>query len=382
MALSIFQLLDLKKGFSLPLWVTGAAKSAVKKLTGLSFVDYEKIIIPNENKVVKIKVHSVGFISGESSALAISFVESGLDLDLTQNLEIWVLASLEINNEQSDIKKRQINIIPGYGVGIDENTSEICISNFAKEVLYENLKDLIPKGSELNLKIIFPKGKFLAERTSNKSFGIVDGLSIIGTSAETYASASPDQLKNAKLQLEKIVENNFCGTVVFVIGENGLDIVKSLNLKFPVVKVGNWIGPLLVQAAMKNVKTIILFGYHGKLIKLAGGIFHTHNHLADARIEILVYLAVLEKFPTEIISRISDSNTVEEALLLVESFSISLANKLWIQLSNSVERRSIEYVNKYVKTDMQVAAIIFDRQRMIRWSGFNGKEYIENFKSE
>ena len=382
MALSIFQLLDLKKGFSLPLWVTGAAKSAVKKLTGLSFVDYEKIIIPNENKVVKIKVHSVGFISGESSALAISFVESGLDLDLTQNLEIWVLASLEINNEQSDIKKRQINIIPGYGVGIDENTSEICISNFAKEVLYENLKDLIPKGSELNLKIIFPKGKFLAERTSNKSFGIVDGLSIIGTSAETYASASPDQLKNAKLQLEKIVENNFCGTVVFVIGENGLDIVKSLNLKFPVVKVGNWIGPLLVQAAMKNVKTIILFGYHGKLIKLAGGIFHTHNHLADARIEILVYLAVLEKLPIEIISRISDSNTVEEALLLVESFSISLANKLWIQLSNSVERRSIEYVNKYVKTDMQVAAIIFDRQRMIRWSGFNGKEYIENFKPE
>ena len=198
MALSIFQLLDLKKGFSLPLWVTGAAKSAVKKLTGLSFVDYEKIIIPNEKKVVKIKVHSVGFISGESSALAISFVESGLDLDLTQNLEIWVLASLEINNEQSDIKKRQINIIPGYGVGIDENTSEICISNFAKEVLYENLKDLIPKGSELNLKIIFHKGKFLAERTSNKSFGIVDGLSIIGTSAETYASASPDQLKNAK----------------------------------------------------------------------------------------------------------------------------------------------------------------------------------------
>ena len=382
MALSIFQLLDLKKGFSLPLWVTGAAKSAVKKLTGLSFVDYEKIIIPNENKVVKIKVHSVGFISGESSALAISFVESGLDLDLTQNLEIWVLASLEINNEQSDIKKRQINIIPGYGVGIDENTSEICISNFAKEVLYENLKDLIPKGSELNLKIMFPKGKFLAERTSNKSFGIVDGLSIIGTSAETYASASPDQLKNAKLQLEKIVENNFCGTVVFVIGENGLDIVKSLNLKFPVVKVGNWIGPLLVQAAMKNVKTIILFGYHGKLIKLAGGIFHTHNHLADARIEILVYLAVLEKLPIEIISRISDSNTVEEALLLVESFSISLANKLWIQLSNSVERRSIEYVNKYVKTDMQVAAIIFDRQRMIRWSGFNGKEYIENFKPE
>ena len=38
----------------------------------------------------------------------------------------------------------------------------------------------------------------LAERTSNKSFGIVNGLSIIGTSAETYSSASPDQLEEAK----------------------------------------------------------------------------------------------------------------------------------------------------------------------------------------
>ena len=44
---------------------------------------------------------------------------------------------------------------------------------------------------------------------------------------------------------------------------------------------------------------MILFGYHGKLIKLAGGIFHTHNHLADARIEILVCLAVKEKVPPE-----------------------------------------------------------------------------------
>jgi len=53
----------------------------------------------------------------------------------------------------------------------------------------------------LKLEIIFPNGEFLAERTSNKSFGIVDGLSIIGTSAETYSSASPDQLEEAKTNL-------------------------------------------------------------------------------------------------------------------------------------------------------------------------------------
>ncbi len=381
MALRFFQLLDLKKGFSLPLWVTGAAKSAVKKLIGLPFDDYELITIPNKKKVEKIKVHSVGFIDGVSSALAISFVESGLDLDLTQNLEIWALASLEKDNVQISVNRDRINIIAGYGVGIYENTSEICISSFSKEVLYLNLLGIIPIGYRLNLKIIFPNGKFLAERTSNKSFGIVNGLSIIGTSAETYSSASPEQLKNAQFQLERIIANSSLNTIVFVIGENGLDLLNSLNLKFPVIKVGNWIGPLIVEAAIKKVKNIILFGYHGKLIKLAGGIFHTHNHLADARIEILVYLAVTEKLPMEIISKISQANTVEEALLQVESFSLPLADKLWIKLSNSVEKKSIEYVNKYVKTDMKISAIIFDRKRTIRWAGANGKKYISSFRT-
>ena len=35
-----------------------------------------------------------------------------------------------------------------------------------------------------------------------------------------------------------------------------------------------------------------LLEYHGKLIKLAGGIFHTHHHLADGRLDVLTALAV------------------------------------------------------------------------------------------
>ncbi len=370
----------MKKGFSLPLWVTGAAKSAAKKLIGLPFEDYELIKIPKDKNLIKIKVHSSGLINGESHALGIAFVNSGLDLDITQNLEIWTIASLEKIYVRSKNSLDLISIIPGYGVGINKNTSEICISNFAKEVLVENLIDIIPEGYKLNLEIILPNGKFLAERTSNQSFGIVEGLSIIGTSAETFSSASPDQLKNAKAQLQRIIAKQFGGEIIFVIGENGLNLAKSSNLEFPIIKVGNWIGPLLVDAAIKKVKTVILFGYHGKLIKLAGGIFHTHNHLSDARIEILVYLAVKEEVPIEIIKKLSLANNLEDALLLLESFSFSLAEKLWHKIADNVEKRSIEYLNRYTKTEMQVAAIIFDRKRNIRWSGKNGKDYISSFK--
>ena len=370
----------MKKGFSLPLWVAGAARSALKKLIKLPFENYELIKIPNEKKEVKIEIHSAGLFKDDSHALGISFAKSGLDLDLTQNLEIWTIVSLEKISFNNSFQINPINIIAGSGVGIKEKTSEICISDFAKEVLYDNLLDTIPEGFTLQLEIIFPNGKFLAERTSNKSFGIVNGLSIIGTSAETYSSASPDQLEEAKTKLAKLIKNDFSGKVIFVIGENGLNLAKTHNIKLPIIKVGNWIGPLIVDAAIKNVKTVILFGYHGKLIKLAGGIFHTHNHLADGRIEILVYLAVKEKVPPQILVQLAHLNTLEDALLLLERFNKSIAEKFFQNLSNTIENRSFEYANRYIKTDMEIAAIIFDRKRKIRWSGNIGNDYISYFQ--
>jgi len=372
----------LKKGFSLPLWVAGAAKSALKKLVGFSFKNYEVIKIPNETEKIKIEIHSAGLLKAGSHALGISFVNSGLDLDLTQNLEIWTIVSLEKITFKNSVQTNQINIIAGSGVGVNEKTSEICISDFAREVLHENLLDIIPEGFSLKLEIIFPNGEFLADRTSNKSFGIVNGLSIIGTSAETYSSASPDQLENAKTDLSNVIKNGFDGKVVFVIGENGFNLAKTCKVNLPIIKVGNWIGPLLVDAAIKNVKSIILFGYHGKLIKLAGGIFHTHNHLADGRIEILVYLAVKEKLPLEIIVKLSHLNTIEDALLFLEKFNKSISDKLFQTLSNTIEKRSIQYVNRYLRTDMEIASVIFDRQRKIRWSGIKGNDYISYFKSD
>ena len=141
----------MKKGLSLPLWVAGAARSALKKLVGLSFENYELIKIPNETKEIRIEIHSVGLLKDESHALGIAFAKSGLDLDITQNLEIWTIVSLEKISFNNPVQINPINIIAGSGVGIRENTSEICISDFAKEVLYENLLDIIPQGFNLNL---------------------------------------------------------------------------------------------------------------------------------------------------------------------------------------------------------------------------------------
>ena len=348
------------------MWVAASAKAAVKKLLDLPFDNYEFVKIPNKNDLKKIKVHSAAFIKGNDAALAITFANSGLDLDLTNNLEIWVVASFVKTKNYNCGSEAIIDLVPGYGVGIDSRTEKICISDFAKKTIEVNLLEIIPEDLKVCLEIIFPKGKFLAERTSNKAFGIVEGLSIIGTTAETHISASPDQLKYAMNALNNAVLEHDTDSIAFVIGENGLDLAKNINLPFPIIKVGNWIGPLLVHAATQKVKKILLLGYYGKLIKLAGGIFHTHNHLADARIQILVFLAVKEKIPLKIIYSLINSQTIDDAIKIVETFNSKVAKKLINQISNHVEIRSTEYIQKYITSDIKVGVVLFDRKRNIR----------------
>ena len=374
----------MKKGFSLPLWVVASAKAAVKKLLDLPFENFEYIKIPNNNDLKKIKIHSAAFIKENDAALAITFANSGLALDLTNNLEVWVIASfIELKNLHN-ASQSIIDTVPGYGVGIYSNTEKICISDFAKNIIEENLLELIPKGFKLRLEIILPRGKFLAERTSNKAFGIVEGLSIIGTTAETYISASPEQLKYAMNELNQVVAETATDAITFVIGENGLDLAKKIEIPFPVIKVGNWIGPLLVHAATQKVKKILLFGYYGKLIKLAGGIFHTHNHLADARMEILVYLAIKQKISLKIINSFINSETVDDAINILEDFNVKLAKKLIFEISNQVEIRSTEYIQKYISSDIKVGVVLFDRKRKIRSISHNSQKLfskIFTFKS-
>ena len=109
------------------MWVAGAAKAALKKLVGFPFKNYELIKIPNEKKEIKIEIHSVGLLKDDSHALGITFAKSGLDLDITQNLEIWTIASLEKISFNNPVQTNPINIIAGSGVGIKEDLSLIHI---------------------------------------------------------------------------------------------------------------------------------------------------------------------------------------------------------------------------------------------------------------
>ena len=371
--------------FTLPVWVVAAAKSATNILLGNKFKDIEIIDLPNNEKSIRVPVCASSLLDNGERSLAVSHCQSGLPLDITQGLEIWAYAKFT----RASFQSRQVikhgfpnwlDFHAGYGVGKFESSGQPCLSEFARELLCLNLYPLLPAGNSLKLEIILPEGKNRASKTSNEAFGVVDGLSLIGMQAEAQVSASPEQLNNCKEILQNICNQpNFNGYVTFVIGENGLDLALSYGVPAnQIIKTGNWLGPLLVYAAENGVKKLLLFGYHGKLVKLSGGIFHTHHHLADARLEILTSLAVKEGISFELIKLISNSTSVEDALLTLEDLNPKAVTLIWDRMAKEIEIKSCSYVNRYLSSSMEIGSVLFDRKRQIRWAGFNGLKQINS----
>ena len=370
----------------MPVWVVAAAKSATEVLLGSPFQCKQIILIPNDEETRIISVSSAALMAEGSQAIAISYCDSGLPLDVTQGMEIWTSVELKkqtLNIQESNKEESLhswLKLVAGSGVGTLNTTGEPCLSSFAYELLDLNLRSLIPKGYFLHLEVVFPAGKDLAQRTSNRSFGVVDGLSIIGTQAEVQVSASPDQLKNTINELrQRCLASEFAGNLIFVIGENGFDLALKLGFsQSSILKVGNWLGPLMVAAAESDVKQLLLFGYHGKLIKLAGGIFHTHNHLADARLEVLTFLAVKEGLPLVAIQSIGRVSSIEEALLMLDSQYPQYVQRLWLRIANEIEKSSHTYISRYIPSSMQIGTALFDRKRNMRWCGTQGLQLLDN----
>ncbi len=366
--------------------MVAAARAATQILVGQSFESSQVINVPNQKEPLSVNVISASSISNGKQALAISHVVSDLGLDLTNGLELWVLVQWQdpsptISDQDIFVSDFKIQLSPGVGVGKFLSSGQLCISNFAKDLLKINLEKLIPEDRALRVEIIIPKGVELSERTSNKSFGVVDGLALIGTQANVQESASPNQLSNCIHELKsKCSQNDFGGELVLVIGENGLNLAKELGLPPNViVKSGNWIGPLLVAAAESGVHKLLLLGYHGKLVKLAGGIFHTHHHLADGRLEVLIAIAVKVGLPMSLIEVLVQVDSVEKAFLALEAKDSELAEELWLKIAILVEVRSAAYLRRYGNWPMEIGAALFDRKRCLRWKGSCGSEHLSFF---
>ncbi|MDE5111111.1 MAG: cobalt-precorrin-5B (C(1))-methyltransferase CbiD, partial [Trichodesmium sp. St7_bin2_1] len=316
-------------------------------------------------EIVDIPIEQVALLKN-NTALAITRSDPGNNLDLTRNTPIWAMVELATVSEIET--SEQIVIIGGAGIGHNIHSGEAAIYSYARRLLQENLQPLLNQNEQIKVKVILPEGRQLATRTSNSAFGIVEGLSLLGTTGVSQPLSLPGQLETYQEELQqKAMQFN---SLVFCVGENGLDIAGKMGISpEQTVKTANWLGPMLVAAAIAGVESILLLGYHGKLIKLAGGIFHTHHHLADGRLEILTAHCANIGLPTSVIQEVFNCTTTEKALKLLRSIDTNNQNnwvgKVYGAIASKIDQRCQAYIFNHSQKQVQVGSMLFDRDREI-----------------
>ncbi len=373
-----------RSGYTLPVFACGAAVAALHWLRDRQPLTIASIDLIEPSQIAEIPIEQVAGLS-ENTALAITRSDPGDNLDLTRNTPIWAMvewrgkedAGTLLHGEAEKLLfsspvEEAVIIQGGEGIGKQANADDKpAIYAYARRLLQENLQRMLAPGEKITVTIILPEGRSLAVRTSNSAFGVVEGLSLLGTTGISQPLSTPDQLAAFRSELQNKASR--FASLVFCIGENGLDLARNLGINpEQLVKTANWLGPMLVEADVLGVKKILLFGYHGKLMKLAAGIFHTHHHLADGRREILAAHCAIAGLKSPDIQAIFHSPTAEAALARLRSLDTSTGsdwvNQVYSAIAETIDVRCQEYIQSHSQSGTEVTvcgSALFDRDRKI-----------------
>ena len=130
---------------------------------------------------------------------------------------------------------------------------------------------------------------------------------------------------------------------------------------------------MLDKAAYCGIENILLAGHPGKLVKVAGGIFHTHSRVADARMEILAAYAGSEGASKEVLHRILTSKTTGEAAAIIDGEDLK---KVYKRIVENVSARCFDYTYGKVFT----GTVMFNEENRILYMDEKARRIVREMK--
>jgi len=359
----------LRYGYTTGSSATAATKAALMYLLDDGKHDIPEVTIklPSGNSLT-INVNSLE--KKENSVLASVIKDGGDDPDVTHGLEIYSKVSL-----RNDSK---INIFGGTGVGkVTKKGLPVAPGNSAinpvpLKMIRETVEEMLPEGFGADVEISVPKGEETAKKTLNAKLGIIGGISILGTTGIVKPMSEESWKASLAIELKMALENAGNGEAIFLFGNRGKQYLSDNfddNTSQAIV-ISNFVGYMFDRACEFEAKKIYFIGELGKFVKVAGGIFHTHSRVSDAKMEILTANALLVGESTENMKKIMASNTTEEATKYIEK------TEVYSLLAEKAKQKCEEYCRRN-GWDMEVETLIISAEKEVLG---NSRHFFDNFK--
>lgn len=282
----------LREGFTTGTSATAAAKAALWALIHQKNPEQIQVHLPID-KILTIPIATCLF--GENWAKCTVIKDAGDDPDVTNKAEI----GCEISLTQT---RGEVQFLAGEGVGtvtlpgLDLAVGEPAINPVPRQMIRAALhKVLEDSGWEVGVKVsvFVVNGVALAKRTLNERVGIMNGLSILGTSGLVKPYSSASYIASIVQGVDVAVANGLSELVI----NSGARSEKYLRVLFPYlseqafIHYGNWIGETLKKISSSPIQKVTLGIMLGKAVKLAAGQLDTHSCVSSWSKEFMAELA-------------------------------------------------------------------------------------------
>lgn len=189
-------------------------------------------------------------------------------------------------------------------------------------------------------------GQELAKKTFNPRLGILDGISILGTTGIVEPMSEQALVETIHILVDKACLQN-PESILLAPGNYGRDYcLHQLGLDLEqAVKFSNFLGDTLDYVKYKGFRRLLLVGHVGKLAKAAGGIMNTHSSMADCRMEILTAHAAIAGAGQETAKGLMACKTTDQAFALLreqgleEAVCQSLLQAILFHLEQRTEKK-------------------------------------------
>lgn len=290
---------------------TGASAAAAAKAAAMALFfgrQPERVTVSNpDGKEIKVPISRYIEYPGGRGAVVIK--DGGDDPDVTHGLEIIAAVTAA--------EQGLINIRGGEGVGtvtrpgLQVPVGDPAINPVPRWMIETAVTAVLPAGYGCTVTISVPGGEKAAERTLNPRMGIVGGISILGTTGIVRPMSEEAFKDSLAPQVDLALASGY-QTVVLTPGRMGYRWAVEQGLpEKAVAEMSNFVGFMLDCCVEKGIKKVLLWGHHGKLVKVAAGVFHTHSRVADARGETVAALAASLGAGPKTVQSIMACNTTE-----------------------------------------------------------------------
>lgn len=359
----------LRKGYTTGSCATAAAKVAALMVLRQHVIHQVSIVTPS-GVTLNLNVEAP-HIEGQQAVAAIR-KDGGDDVDATHGMLIFARVTL---NDSGKIELRGgegVGTVTRKGVGLPPGSA--AINRTPRQTIEAAVREAIGPLRGAEVEIFAPEGKARAEKTYNSRLGILGGISILGTTGIVTPMSEESWKRSLSLELE-IKRAAGLTRVVLVPGNHGERFVRErLGIDGDVVvTMSNFVGYMVEEAVRLGFQQIVLIGHPGKLIKIAAGIFHTHSHIADARMETLVAHLALLGAPLELLTQVSDCDTTEAAMEHIEAFGFQ---RIYSHLAQRICLR-VQQKLRFTKTPPVCDAIMFAFDNQVLGSNRPVDEIVE-----